>query len=430
MVQSPDVKIELKSRLFPALAVVFFLFQIFDPYKGWMALLIGVGGAWLLAFLWVRSLAAGLRFEREYRYGWAKVGDLMVERFYLSNKGWAEALYVVVEDHSSLPGYQGDKVTSVAGRSVKSWVKRNYCNLRGLYTFGPTSLHSGDPFGIYRVSIEFPQSESVLVLPPVVTLPSISIAPGERVGEGRVQTFALERSVSSASLREYVPGDNLRAIHWAQSARRDDLFVRVFDSTHSSDWWIILDLDRDAHIGVGESSTEEHAVILAASLANRGWKMGRSVGLVAQGERNAWLPPKFGAAQYWEIMRSLALASPNSERLSRVLARTQAALAQRTSVILITPAVDGEWLDALVAMMRRGIAITVLLLDRPAFGGEGDPNKALATLAAWGAKSYLVSPDVITMPDFRIDQEELATPITSLDLDGRPPGPNGKPPRS
>ena len=123
MSESPVVELKLKSRLLPALAVVLLLFQIFDPYKGWMTLLVGLGGAWLIAYLWARSLASGLRFEREFRYAWAKVGDLMIERFYLSNDGWAEALWVVVEDQSNLPGYQGDKVTGVPGRSVKSWVR-------------------------------------------------------------------------------------------------------------------------------------------------------------------------------------------------------------------------------------------------------------------------------------------------------------------
>ena len=379
-----------------------------------MILLIGLGGAWLLGYLWARSLANGLTITREKRFPWAKVGDLMLERFYLANNGWAEALWIVVKDHSNLPGYEGDKVTNIGGVTIKSWLKRNYCNLRGLYTFGPTSIHTGDPFGIYRVEVTVPITTNILVLPPVVSLPNINIAAGEREGEGSAQQYALERTVSSASIREYVQGDSLKSIHWPQSAKRDDLLVRVFDSSHSSDWWIVLDMDIKAHFGEKEFSTEEHSVLLASSLVDRGRRMGRSVGLVAHGEQVTWLPPNFGSSQYWEIMRSLALAKPGDDSLASVLSRTQPSLGQRTSIVVITPSVDGRWLESLVGMMRRGIAVTVLLLDPVAFGGEGDAGPTMATLAAWGATYYRVTPDLISIPEFLPDQQELKTTLTEL----------------
>lgn len=406
-------KIELKSRTLPVLVGIIFIFQLFDAYKSWMILLVGLGGVWLLAYLWALSLAKGLHITREIRSQWAKVGDIMLERIYLKNDGWADALWVRVKDHSDLPGYEGDKITNVEGHSIKTWMMRNNCSLRGVYTFGPTSWETGDPFGLYKVSGHLSTSNSVVVFPPVVSLPSISIAAGERVGEGRSQNNAMERTVSSASIREFVPGDDFHSIHWPQSARRDDLFVRVFDSTHSSDWWIILDMDSAAHVGIGEKSTEEHAVVLAASLADRGRKMGRSVGLVAHGQKIAWLPPKFGPAQHWEIMRSLAMLKPGSESLASALARTRSALSQRTSVIVITPSVDHDWLQSLVGMLRRGIAVTVLLLNPKLVGGEGDASLIKSTLAAWGATYYQITPDVVAMPEYYVEQE-FSRAITSL----------------
>jgi uncharacterized protein (DUF58 family) len=422
----PDTsKIELKSRTLPVLVGIIFTFQLFGAYKGWMILLVGLGGAWLLAYLWARSLANGLSITREKRYPWAKVGDIMLERFYLTNEGWAEALWVAVKDHSDLPGYDGDKITNVEGHSIKTWMIRNHCSLRGLYTFGPTSLETGDPFGIYRVNLHLSTTNSVVVLPPVVSLPSISIAAGERAGEGRSENTTLERTVSSASIREFVPGDNFRSIHWPQSARRDDLYVRVFDGTFSSDWWIILDMDKEAHFGRGENSTEEHSVVLAASLADRGRNMGRSIGLVAHGQKIAWLPPNFGPSQHWEIMRTLALLKPGPDSLASVLARTQPALSQRTSVVVITPSVDGIWLESLIGMMRRGIAVTVMLLDPVSFGGRGDTRQTEETLAAWGARYYRVTPDLVDLTGFAPDQKELHTIFTSLRDASEAGAPNG-----
>lgn len=394
---------------------ILILLQVLIPYEGWVILIAGLGGAWLLSYFWARSLLRSLAISRELRYSWAKVGDQMLERFMLTNTGWSEALWVTVEDYSTLPGYEGDKVTRVGNKSLKTWLKRNYCNSRGLYTFGPTTLSSGDPFGIYNVEVKSLATSSVLVLPPVVSLPAIDIASGERVGGGRQHGFSLERSVSSASIREFVPGDNPRAIHWAQTARRDELVVRIFDSTHSSDWWIMLDMFEDVMEGEGQKSTEEHGVVLAASLAERGWQYGRSVGMVAQGESLTWLPPSLGLGQKWEVMRALALIKPGQEPLSELLARTQPSLGQRTSIVLITSDVGGKWVESIVSLLRRGISITVLLLDPKTFGGTRDASETLAKLTRWGVSNYRITSDMVAFPEFQKPQEEVLTGITELD---------------
>lgn len=406
---------KLKARSLPVLVGILLLLQLIMPYEGWLILIVGLGGAWLLSFLWARSLKKSLRISRELRFSSAKVGDQILERFKLANPGWAEALWVTVKDHSNLPGYEGDKVTRVGNRAGKSWLKRNYCNTRGLYTFGPTTLSTGDPFGIYEVEVHSLASNNVLVLPPVVALPIIDIVSGERVGGGRQHAFSVERSVSSASIREYVPGDNPRSIHWSQSARRDELFVRIFDSKHSSDWWIILDMFEDVQEGKGETSTEEHGIVLAASLADRGWKFNRSVGLVAQGKGLTWLPPSLGQGQKWELMRSLALLKLGNSPLSEVLARTQSSLSQRTSVVLITSDVEGEWLDSLVSLIRRGISITALILDPVTFGGKKDASETLAKLSRLGVSNFRITPDLVAFPEFQKPQEEVSTATTALD---------------
>ena len=70
-------------------------------------------------------------------------------------------------------------------------------------------------------------------------------------------------------MRDYQPGDPLRMIHWPTSARMGKLFVRTFDGAPAGDWWILLDLEESTLAGSGFNSTEEHAVILAALLADR-----------------------------------------------------------------------------------------------------------------------------------------------------------------
>ena len=67
MEQNCPVRLQLKARYIPLL-VGLSLLQLLVPYKGWMILLVGLGGEWLLSHLWARSLAHGLELAREMRY--------------------------------------------------------------------------------------------------------------------------------------------------------------------------------------------------------------------------------------------------------------------------------------------------------------------------------------------------------------------------
>ena len=184
------------APLLPILAGLALLMQIIDPYRGWMILLIGLGGAWLLSYLWARSLSKHLRVQREMRFGWAQVGDQMEERFTIENSGWAPAIWVELIDHSTLPDHQVNWVTGVGSNQNTQWHTQGLCSRRGLFTLGPTSLRSSDPFGIYSVELEDPSSRTLMVMPPIVPLPAIEVAPGGRRGEGRPLPNAPERTVS------------------------------------------------------------------------------------------------------------------------------------------------------------------------------------------------------------------------------------------
>ncbi len=398
MRQNPGPRLKLNVRLLPLVVGLLLVLELASPYRGWRILLVGLSGAWLLGYLWMRALARGLRLSREMRFGWAQVGDRMVERFRLVNDSRAFTLWVEVVDHSTLPDYQAGRVTSVGGRHSIRWYAETACTRRGLFILGPTSVRTSDPFGLYTVTLHYPTSLPLLVLPPVVSLPAIEVAPGGRAGEGRPRANAPERTVAAASVREYLAGDSQRWIHWPTSARRDSLFVRLFDGTPSGDWWIFLDMDRSVQAGEGQDATEEHGVILAASLADRGLRSGRAVGLVAHGGQLVWLPPREGQGQRWEILRSLALVSPGPHPLPELLARTGDALGQHASLVVVTPAVDVAWIEALASLLWRGVTPTVLLLDPVSFGGTGDVRGALALLSSLGVAHYVITRDLLDRP--------------------------------
>lgn len=393
--------IQLNSWLLPALTLSALITDILTPYKGWRIVFVALGGAWLISYLWVRSLAKGLELSREMRFGWAQVGDRLVERFTLRNEGWAPAVWAEINDQSTMPSYCVSRGTGLPGRDAIRWHTEAMCTRRGLFTLGPTRLLAGDPFGLYNVRLEYPATMPLLVLPPIVPLPAIEVAPGGRSGSGRPRTNAVDRTVSASTVREYVAGDSKRWIHWRTSARRNDLFVRIFDGTPSSNWWIFLDMDKSVQVGVGEDSTEEHGVILAASLTDRGLRMRHSVGLVAHSESLVWLPPRSGEGHRWEVLRSLALVVPGTCPLSELLNRARPDIGRRASVIIITPAMTTSWVEGLLPLVRRGIVPTVLLLDPESFGGPDTVDMVARVLTNMGVANYRITRDVLDRPEAR-----------------------------
>ena len=125
------------------------------------------------------------------------------------------------------------------------------------------------------------------------------------------------------------------------------------------------------------------------------------MGLVAHGQELVWLPPQAGDGQRLAILRALALVTPGSCPLTELLERARPASGQRASLIIITPAVEGDWAKALLPLLHRGAVPTVLLLDPASFGGDGDVSGALTLLSDWGVAHYVVTRDLLDRPEAR-----------------------------
>ena len=363
-------------------------------------MLIIMAGSWLLSFIWTFSLARRLFMDRKMRYGWAQVGDQLEERFTINNDSFLPALWLEVDDHSNLPGYTAGRVTSIGANQSMEWKTEGACTRRGLFNLGPTTLRSGDPLGLCSLELVHPNSTILMVLPPVLPLPAIEIAAGGRAGEGRHSSrAALETTVSVETVREYVAGDPLKAIHWPTSARRNALYVRQFEHMPSSDWWIFLDLEGRVQVGSGYESTEEHGIILAASLTHRGLREGHSVGLVMSSPELTWISPQHSSGHSMSILRALALAQPGTRPLSDLLEDAQKSVRHGASLIVITPNVQADWAAPMLQLVKIGITPTVLLLDPLSFGGIESTAGAVGMLNDYGVSHNVIKSDLLNRPE-------------------------------
>lgn len=403
----------LNARALPVLAAIALVMQVLDPSRVWMILLIGFGGTWLVCRWWVRGLAGSLRLEREMRFDWAQVGDRIEERFTLTNRFMLPATWVAVYDESTLPDHHASIATGVDASSTSRWRILTQCTRRGVYRLGGTKLETGDPLGIYTLTLTDPASQTIAVMPPVLSLPRFEITSSGWAGEGRSTRRSLEETIQASQTREMAPNDPLRLIHWKTTARQarrgpdgaDKFFVRQFEGTPAGDWWIVLDLHADSQVGAGWDSTEEHAVILAASLAAQGLSDDHPVGISINGSEPGWLPPRRNEFQMRSLLKALAFASPGELPLKAYLERMGAALAGSCSLILITACVEPGWVPGLLPLMWRGIRPTVFLLDPVSFGGSVPTSAVEHALRLMNVRFHVIPRAVLDRPAARPGHE-------------------------
>ncbi len=363
-----EVTLVWRNRLSLFVVLLLLLVELFSPSRVSMTLLLTFASVTAVAAWWAWHMARGVRVRRGVRVTWVQVGDLLEERFTLVNDSPLPALWVEVNDCSDLPGYNASTVRAVGARGVYRWSTSGECRLRGEYHLGPWEATTCDPFGIFAVVQRNPAAETVMVYPPIARRLPFALPRGAAAGRARTSHRSWEPTVSVGGVRAYVPGDPLHHVHWPTTARRDELYAKVFDQETGGDIWLVLDLDRDVQVGQAERSTEEMGIIVAASVAALLLDAGRAVGLIAYGPQRRLVMPARGRGHLWGLLPVLAqVHAADSRPLARVLEELARALPTGATALVITPSCDLAWMSGLVRLQSRGVGATVLLLDAVSF---------------------------------------------------------------
>lgn len=144
---------------------------------------------------------------------------------------------------------------------------------RGVIDVGPMVITRGDPIGILRREMRWPEVRRIHVHPVTVPLPSTS-AGLIRDLEGTPSSTLVDADLSFHAVREYVVGDSQRHVHWKSTAKTGRLMVRQYEESRHARIAIVLDLAADSYASADEF---ENTVSAAASLALQGVREGREV---------------------------------------------------------------------------------------------------------------------------------------------------------
>jgi uncharacterized protein (DUF58 family) len=331
----------------------------------------GLLALFLLAWVWPRLVARGVRVRRSLDASSPTVGEPFEETFQVGKRSRLPAPWVEVVDAGGVRGYHPSRVLAL-GRGEVTWRARGTYRQRGWVTFGPTRVVVREPFGLFRAEVRLPERHQVLVYPRVRDVPELTMPASHHSGLTQRQARWAEYPPETGGVREYQPGDSLGRIHWALSQRHQRLMSRTFEQPMTADLWVVLDLDRSVHHGEGEESTLEYAVSLAASISMHVIRRGRRVGLVANDGRGTLLEPHRAARQDQMILDYLATAGATGSRhLSEALGWDRLRRLPRRAVAVITPSPDPGWLLAAQALRERGSSLLLFYIDASSFGDVG-----------------------------------------------------------
>lgn len=326
------------------------------------------------------------------------VGDPAVARVGVRNVSGRRMLPLRLElDVDGLPAQV--RVPSLPGGAAHPVVIPLPTHRRGVIELGPARAVRGDVFGLLRRVVQWPVHEQVYVHPRTVQLPDP--LPGlARDLEGEESAIRTASDLSFHTLRDYVPGDDRRFIHWKSTARSGTLQVREFLQTHRSLVAVVLAGNPDDYRAAGWSpgaagdgsdagtSPEfEVAVSCAASIVAELVRRHRDVVVDAAGSAIRAASDQ-GVLDRFSPVRTVA-GSPDLLAMTRQVARRH----PRTSLVVL---VFGSTVEParLRAAARLGPTGATVLAVRARVPDSPHP----ATLAPLSTGAVVTVEDVAQLP--------------------------------
>jgi uncharacterized protein (DUF58 family) len=226
---------------------------------------------------------------------------------------------------------------------------------RGRYAFDTVRLTIEDPFGLARARLDKGEPEALVVYPRIVELDALFSEGGAHAQDGRRLLLRRPTGYELHSVREYMQGDSLRAVHWPTTARRGQLMVKELEDAPRDEVVLLLDADRQAIFG----DAFDVAVRAAGSILRSHWRRGRRCALVVNSASRP-VQPVTSDADWHRALELLAAAEPDGWTPLHGLLQAEGGVASRAlELVVVTGRVDVALADRIVqrALSRRGASV-------------------------------------------------------------------------
>lgn len=184
---------------------------------------------------------------------------------------------------------------------------------------------------------------------------------------GEYHTIFKGQGMTFADFREYVPGDDVRNISWALTARTGKPYIKKFDEERELTLFLAVDISASTEFGSGEYFKGEAMTHLAALLAFSAVKNKDQVGLLLFSDViEHFVPPKKGRSHVQRILRDLFYHKPKSRRtnIKNAISHLSGVLKKKSTIFIMSDFMDEGYDQSLRLLGRKHDVIAVVVGDR------------------------------------------------------------------
>lgn len=259
--------------------------------------------------------------------------------------------------------------------SYSLWPER-----RGLFTLPPPKTFVGDPFGLARRAGSHGSPSTLIVYPRIEELASPEGMGARFLRGSRARRVPAPAGEDFYRIRDYVPGDDRRKVHWKSTARMGSLMVREDESVGLPRVTIFLDDREKSHRVEGQGPTRpatesfEWAVEAAASVV--ALYSQRQFAMRVTRAAGQDIPLGRGAEQYHRVLEALAVAHPGKG--SDVKLRSLSHAGHEGILVAVMGAISPSEARVLAAASR-GFEDVIVFVP-PSVPGSPDMSASIAFL--------------------------------------------------
>lgn len=176
------------------------------------------------------------------------------------------------------------------------------------------------------------------------------------------------QGMTFSDFREYVPGDDVRAISWNLTARTGKTYIKKYEEERELTLILAVDVSGSMVFGSKSYLKGEVATHLAGLLGFAASKNNDNVGLLLfSNQVEHFVPPKKGRGHIQRILRDLYFHQPNSTetRIGAVSEYLSGILKKRATIFIMSDFLTEEsFAGALKKLSRKHEVITVAVSDK------------------------------------------------------------------
>jgi uncharacterized protein (DUF58 family) len=267
---------------------------------------------------------------------------------------------------------------------------------RGRHDLGPLEVTLADPLALERVTHVVDDGLFVLVRPRIPTLRSVFSTHGARDEGAARSTYRRASGFEIHAIRDYAPGEALRAVHWPSTARRQRLMVKELDDAPRDEVVVVLDQDPDGVAGSAGNSSFDACVRAAGALARAYALHGRRVVIVGTSPTFAPVNVR-SSGPGWELaLDALAAVTPVSGARVASALRSPAGPVHRAREVVIVTGRPAFAVEPMLELRARGRRVAVVVVATETFAGrtrrEAEP--AVLRASAHGIPVAVISASV------------------------------------